>query len=156
MLVWTLIMGFAVDGEARTIASFQRAYSAVTNQTVARSSFYDRFTPALAALLSDLLKHALEEVAVLHMVAPQFELFRNVLIADATVSGCIGSSMRFPRLTRINPARNSISCKTRPSRRSSSSSSPINAPTRAANSAPGVGCEAGCYCSIWASTVSAG
>ena len=85
MLVWTLIMGFAVDGEARTIAGFQRAYSAATNQTVARSSFYDRFTPALTALLSDLLEHALEEVAVPHTIAPQFELFREVLIADATV-----------------------------------------------------------------------
>ena len=85
MLVWTLIMGFAVDGEARTIAGFQRAYSAATNQTVARSSFYDRFTPALAALLSDLLAHALEEVAVPHTIAPRFELFREVLIADATV-----------------------------------------------------------------------
>jgi hypothetical protein len=30
MLVWALIMGFAVDGEARTIAGFQRAYSAAT------------------------------------------------------------------------------------------------------------------------------
>jgi hypothetical protein len=50
MLVWTLIMGFAVDGEARSIAGFQRAYSAATNQTVARSSFYDRFTPALETL----------------------------------------------------------------------------------------------------------
>ncbi len=79
MLVWTLIVGFAVDGEARTIAGFQRAYSAATNQTVARSSFYDRFTPALAALLSDLLEHALEEVAVPHTIAPQFELFREVL-----------------------------------------------------------------------------
>ena len=78
-------MGFAVDGEARTIAGFQRAYSAATNQTVARSSFYDRFTPALAALLSDLLEHALEEVAVPHTIAPRFELFREVLIADATV-----------------------------------------------------------------------
>ena len=85
MLVWTLIMGFAVDGEARTIAGFQRAYSAATNQTVARSSFYDRFTPALATLLSDLLEHALEEVAVPHTIAPQFELFEEVLIADATV-----------------------------------------------------------------------
>ena len=61
-LVWTLILGFAIDGEARTIAGFQRAYSAATNQTLSRSSFYDRFTPALAALLSDLLEHALEEV----------------------------------------------------------------------------------------------
>jgi len=74
-----------LDGEARTIAGFQRAYSAATNQTVARSSFYDRFTPALEALLSDLLEHALEEVAVPHTIAPQFELFREVLIADATV-----------------------------------------------------------------------
>lgn len=57
MLVWTLIMGFTIDGEARTIAGFQRAYAAATNQTVARSSFYDRLTPALAALLSDLLEH---------------------------------------------------------------------------------------------------
>jgi IS4 transposase len=85
MLVWTLIVGFAVDGEARSIAGFQRAYSAATNQTVARSSFYDRFTPALGELLSDLLEHALEEVAVPHTIAPQFELFREVLIADATV-----------------------------------------------------------------------
>ena len=85
MLVWSLILGFAVDGEARTIAGFQRAYSTATNQTVARSSFYDRFTPALAALLSDLLEHALEEVLVPHTIAPQFELFREVLIADATV-----------------------------------------------------------------------
>ena len=80
MLVWTLIVGFAVDGEARTIAGFQRAYSAATNQTVARSSFYDRFTPALAALLSDLLEHALEEVAVPHTIAPQFELFREAYV----------------------------------------------------------------------------
>jgi hypothetical protein len=61
MLVWTLITGFAVDREARTIAGFQRAYSAATNQTVARSSFYDRFTLALAALLSALLEHAVGE-----------------------------------------------------------------------------------------------
>jgi hypothetical protein len=32
-LVWTLILGFAVNGEARTIAGLQRAYSAATNQT---------------------------------------------------------------------------------------------------------------------------
>ena len=91
------------DDEARTIAGFQRAYSAATNQTVARSSFYDRFMPALEALLSDLLEHALKEVAVPHTITPQFELFREVLIADATVLGCIGFSMRFQPLTGVNP-----------------------------------------------------
>jgi hypothetical protein len=60
MLVWTLIMGFAVDGKDSTIAGFQGAYSTATNQRVTRSSFYDRFTPALATLLSDLLEQALE------------------------------------------------------------------------------------------------
>jgi hypothetical protein len=35
--------------------------------------------------LSDLLGHTFEEVAVPHAIAPQFEMFREVLIADATV-----------------------------------------------------------------------
>ena len=45
MLVWALILGFAVNGETRSIAAFQRVNQTATNQTVARSSFYDRFTP---------------------------------------------------------------------------------------------------------------
>jgi len=85
MLVWSLILGFAVDGETRSIAAFQRAYQNATNQTVARSSFYDRFTPELRDLLSDLLAHALEEVAVEHTIAPQLTQFRDTMIADATV-----------------------------------------------------------------------
>ena len=85
MLVWSVILGFAVDGEDRSIATFQRAYQATTNQTIARSSFYDRFTPQLRDLLSDLLAHALEEVAVEHTIAPQLTQFRDTMIADATV-----------------------------------------------------------------------
>ncbi|RLM83504.1 IS4 family transposase [Halobellus sp. Atlit-38R] len=85
MLVWALILGFAVDGETRSIAAFQRVYQTATNQTVSRSSFYDRFTPQLRDLLSDLLAHALEEVAIPHTIAPQLSQFRDVMIADATV-----------------------------------------------------------------------
>ncbi|MXV63954.1 IS4 family transposase, partial [Natronorubrum sp. JWXQ-INN-674] len=85
MLVWSLIMGFAVDGETRSIASFQRVYQTATNQTVVRSSFYDRFTPELRDLLSDLFTHALEEVAVPHTIAPQLTQFCDTMIADATV-----------------------------------------------------------------------
>jgi len=44
-------LGFAVDGETRSIAAFQRVYQTATNQTVVRSSFYDRFTPELRDLL---------------------------------------------------------------------------------------------------------
>jgi len=112
MLVWSPILGFAVDGEDRSIAAFQRTYEATTNQTVARSSFYDRFTPQLRDLLSDLLAHALEEVAVPHTVAPQLEQFRETLIADATVSGCIGSSRSFQRLMPVNLERSYTSSTT--------------------------------------------
>ena len=85
MLVWTLVMGFAAGGEARSIAGYRRAYEAATNQTIAPSSFYDRFTEPLAGLLRDLLDHAVEEVAVPHTIAPGFEQFREIVAIDATV-----------------------------------------------------------------------
>ena len=85
MLVWTLIAGIAVNGEVRTIARVQRADSVATNRAVACSSFYDRSSPVLATLLSALLKHAFEEIAVPHTIASQFELLQEVLIVDTTV-----------------------------------------------------------------------
>jgi IS4 transposase len=85
MLVWSLIVGFDVDGKTRSIAAFQRVYQTATNKKVSRSSFYDRFTPQLRDLLSDLLAHALEEVAAPHTVVPQLTQFRDTMLADATV-----------------------------------------------------------------------
>ena len=76
MLVWSLILGFA---------AFQRAYQTATNQKVSRSSFYDRFTPEFHNLLSDLLAHALEEIAPPHTIVPQLTQFRDTMLADATV-----------------------------------------------------------------------
>ena len=51
MLVWTLVVGFAVGGEARSIAGCRHAYEAATDQTLVPFSFYDRFTEELATLL---------------------------------------------------------------------------------------------------------
>ena len=85
MLVWTLAVGFAVGGETRSIADYRRAYNAATNQSIVASSFYDRFTENLHDLLSDLLAHALEEVAVPHHVSPEFDRCRDVIAADATI-----------------------------------------------------------------------
>ena len=96
MLVWTLVLGFAAGGEARSIAGYRRAYELATDQSVAASSFYDRFTEALAALLRDLLDHAVEEVAVPHTVAPAFDRFRDVIVADATVVRLIRFLSAFP------------------------------------------------------------
>ena len=85
MLVWTLAVGFAVGGETRSIADYRRAYNAATNQSIVASSFYDRFTENLHELLSNLLEHALEEVAAPHHVSPEFDRFRDVIAADATI-----------------------------------------------------------------------
>jgi putative transposase len=85
MLIWTLAVGFAVGGEARSIADYRRAYNAATNQSVVASSFYDRFSEELHELLRQLLEQALEEVAVPHHVSPAFDRFRDVITADATI-----------------------------------------------------------------------
>ncbi|EMA48184.1 IS4 family transposase [Halococcus salifodinae] len=85
MLVWTLVMGFAVGGEARSVAGYRRAYEAATDHSVYPSNFYDRFTEELATLLRDLLDHAVEEVAVPHTLIPAFEQFRDVIAVDATI-----------------------------------------------------------------------
>ncbi|MFB6295304.1 MAG: IS4 family transposase, partial [Halobacteriales archaeon] len=85
MLIWALVMGFAVGGEARSIAGYRRAYNMATGHSVVASSFYDRFTEELADLLRDLLDHAIEEVAVPQTVAPAFDRFRDVVAADATI-----------------------------------------------------------------------
>jgi IS4 transposase len=85
VLVWTLVVGFAVGGEARSIAGYRRTYNGATSQNLAASSFYDRFSKQLERLLRDLLDHAVEEVAVPHNLAPAFDQFRDVVVADATV-----------------------------------------------------------------------
>jgi IS4 transposase len=85
ILVWTVIVGLAVGGEARSIVAYRRTYNGATGQNLVASSFYDRFTKQLERFLRDLLDHALEEVAVPHTIAPVFEQFRDVVVADATV-----------------------------------------------------------------------
>ncbi|WP_435186682.1 IS4 family transposase [Halobellus sp. EA9] len=85
VLVWTLIVGFAVGGEARSIGGYRRTYNGATGQDLFPSSFYDRLTPQLEQLLRDLLDYAVEEVAVPHTVAPAFKHFRDIIVADATV-----------------------------------------------------------------------
>src|SRR5690606_30435230 len=56
--VWTLTLGFAV-GRDRTVSGLRRAYERVTGTTLVPSSFYERFGPALVALLRKLVEHLL-------------------------------------------------------------------------------------------------
>ena len=102
MLVWTLVMGFAAGGEARSIAGYRRAYEAATNQTIAPSSFYDRFTEPLAGLLRDLLDHAVEEVprpTRSHRASSRSE---RSLLSTRLSSGYTGFSRSSKQLTPVN------------------------------------------------------
>lgn len=58
-LVWTLILGFGT-GSKRSIASLRRTYQAISGHLLARSSFHDRLTPALAELMRLLLEQVLK------------------------------------------------------------------------------------------------
>ena len=83
-LVWTLMFGFAT-GESRTLATFRRSYSATADEPLSPGGFYQWLTPLFATCLSDLVERELNEVAVPHTVSDEFDRFRDVMIADATV-----------------------------------------------------------------------
>ena len=86
VLVWTLILGFPA-GAKRTIASLRRRFEQVSGQEIARSSFYDRLTPAVAKLLRRLVDWCLELKArqTNRQVGEQFEGFKELLAIDSTV-----------------------------------------------------------------------
>ncbi|WP_435079798.1 IS4 family transposase [Halococcus sp. AFM35] len=83
-MVWAFVFGFAA-GESRTLAAFRRAYNATADKTLSPGGFYQRLTPLFATYLRDLVEFALDEVAVPHTVSDEFDRFRDVMIADATV-----------------------------------------------------------------------
>lgn len=58
-LVWAVTLGFS-NGPTRTIAGIRRAYETLSGERLAPSSFYDRFTPQFAELLSRLTGVAIE------------------------------------------------------------------------------------------------
>lgn len=64
VLVWTLIIGLAVGGEARSISGYRCTYNGATAQNLVASSFYDRFTTQIERLLRDLLDSVVEKVAI--------------------------------------------------------------------------------------------
>src|SRR5438067_10717583 len=58
-LVWTLALGFGA-GSTRNVSGLRRAYELAAGVPLAPSAFYDRFTPALVALLRRIMAHLIE------------------------------------------------------------------------------------------------
>lgn len=86
ILVWSLILGFPA-GAKRTIASLRRRFEQVAACEIARSSFYDRLTPAVAELMHRLADWWLGMQArqTDGQVADAFEGFKELLAVDSTV-----------------------------------------------------------------------
>lgn len=82
---WTLVLGFGA-GRERTLAGLRRAYEQMTRQTLVPSSFYARFTPAVAQWLKKLVAAVLlkscEPVAALR---GPLSSFRDLILTDLTV-----------------------------------------------------------------------
>jgi putative transposase len=84
-LFWTLVLGFGT-GAHRSMGSLRRAFCQAVGMQVARSSFYDRFTPQLVGLLQAGVVLASEALVGAHLSQEGLlELFRDVVIADGTV-----------------------------------------------------------------------
>lgn len=82
---WTLVLGFGA-GRERTLSGLRRAYEQMARQTLVASSFYARFTPALAQWLKKLVAQALinscEPGAALR---GPLSSFRDLVLTDSTV-----------------------------------------------------------------------
>jgi IS4 transposase len=70
----------------RRLAELRRLYQRVAGVTVEESSFYDRFTPALSAMLSTLIGHVLQLAwGAARPATGRLSAFGDILAADSTV-----------------------------------------------------------------------
>lgn len=85
ILFWVVVCGFTVGGE-RTLAGLRRAYHRVADE-LAPSSFYKRFTPALAEFFRRAALHALDQFGLDcgRALKGPFASFRDLILLDASV-----------------------------------------------------------------------
>jgi putative transposase len=82
---WTLVLGFAL-GRERTLSGLRRVYEKTTGKKIEESSFYDRFTDGLVAMMKAAAAHALStSVGVGRALSGPLASFQDVLLTDSTV-----------------------------------------------------------------------
>ena len=86
MLVWTLVLGFDA-GTKLSLASLRRKYQQFAATSIARSSFYNRLSAAMASLMEQLVDWMLQKrIQNTHTeIGRTFEGFRRLLAIDSTV-----------------------------------------------------------------------
>jgi len=82
---WTLVFGFGT-GAHRSLGGLRRAFCQAVGIHVSRSSFYERFTPALVELMKTAFALASNTLLVTTpKMKPILYAFQDVVIADGTV-----------------------------------------------------------------------
>lgn len=82
---WTLILGFGT-GSCRTVAELRRNFQLSTGEEVVRSSFYDRFTPALCKMLKLAVAHVCANLSEpSRKLKGRLKEFQDLVVLDATV-----------------------------------------------------------------------
>ena len=83
--IWTLLLG-STSGRVRQLAELRRTFERVARVTIEESSFYDRFTPALSAMLSILLDQVLAHtLGSGRRARGRLAAFSSIMVADSTV-----------------------------------------------------------------------
>lgn len=84
LFVRTLVLGFGAAG-GRSMSEFRRIYQRISGVIIARSSFHQRFTGELAALMMSLLEQAIASSRTLRRLEGAVEAFKEVLAIDSSI-----------------------------------------------------------------------
>lgn len=86
VLFWTLVLNFGIELQ-RTITGMKEAYEVYSGDTIAYSSFYERFNPGLVSFLKEAVNRGLEELTKGENVAlsKRLNMFKDVAIVDSTI-----------------------------------------------------------------------
>jgi IS4 transposase len=85
VLVWTLVLG-SLSGRVRRLSELRQLYQRMAGLELEESSFYDRFTPALSTMLSQLLEHVLQHSwGAARLAKGRLAAFGDIMAADSTV-----------------------------------------------------------------------
>ena len=85
VFVWTLVLGFGAGSE-RNVSSLRRSFQRASGRSLVPSSFYDRFTKSLVALLRGLIEHLLDaKTGLLAELRGSLGGFEDIMLTDASV-----------------------------------------------------------------------
>jgi len=86
LLFWTLVLGIGVSSQ-RSLAGLKRRYEELAGETVAMSSFYERFSPELVRFFHQCVIHGIEHQAQTpgRILGERLQGFKDLVIQDNTI-----------------------------------------------------------------------